>query len=148
MRESRGLGRLVDRRPDEGTELDRPPPRDLALALNVFGCILRVTPVFALGCRASGLVAIEEHHQLVTDGLCRVIRRPSYVGLLLGLIGWSLSLALAGNGETPSPSYTTTRQESRHAKAPEERYARREGRYPGGPPTDQTCAAAAIRRSE
>ena len=29
-----------------------------------------------------------------------------------------LCLASAGNGETPHPSYTTTRQESHHAKAP------------------------------
>ncbi len=33
-----------------------------------------------------------------------------------------LCLASAGNGGTPSPSYTTTRQESHHAKAAEELY--------------------------
>ena len=43
-------------------------------------------------------------------------------------------LASAGNGETPHPSYTTTRQESRHAKAPQELYACREGRHPSAPP--------------
>ena len=41
--------------------------------------------------------------------------------------------ASAGNGETPRPSYTTTRQESLHAKAPQELYARREGRHPPAP---------------
>ena len=41
--------------------------------------------------------------------------------------------ASAGNGETPHPSYTTTRQESHHAKAPQELYACREGRHPPAP---------------
>jgi hypothetical protein len=42
--------------------------------------------------------------------------------------------ASAGNGETPHPSYTTTRQESHHAKAPQELYACREGRHPQASP--------------
>jgi hypothetical protein len=43
----------------------------------------------------------------------------------LGFAGSALKcLASAGNGETPHPSYTTTRQESHHAKAPQELYAR------------------------
>jgi protein-S-isoprenylcysteine O-methyltransferase Ste14 len=35
-------------------------------------------------------VAIQEGHELVTGGLYRVIRHPSYLGLLLGLLGWAL----------------------------------------------------------
>jgi len=46
--------------------------------------------VFVLGRRFSGLVAIQEGHELVTGGLYRVIRHPSYLGLLLGLFGWAL----------------------------------------------------------
>src|SRR5262249_58999382 len=40
--------------------------------------------------RFSALVAIQEGHELVTGGLYRVIRHPSYLGLLLGLFGWVL----------------------------------------------------------
>ena len=56
----------------------------------VVGSVLRLAPVFVLGRRFSGLVAIQEGHELVTGGLYRVIRHPSYLGLLLGLFGWAL----------------------------------------------------------
>jgi protein-S-isoprenylcysteine O-methyltransferase Ste14 len=49
-----------------------------------------VGAVFVLGRRFSGLVAIQEGHELETGGLYRVIRHPSYLGLLLGLFGWVL----------------------------------------------------------
>jgi protein-S-isoprenylcysteine O-methyltransferase Ste14 len=64
--------------------------RYLGLALFVVGSVLRVAAVFVLGRRFSGLVAIQEGHELVTGGLYRVIRHPSYLGLLLGLFGWAL----------------------------------------------------------
>jgi protein-S-isoprenylcysteine O-methyltransferase Ste14 len=64
--------------------------RYLGLALFVVGIALRVGAVFVLGRRFSGLVAIQEGHELVTGGLYRVIRHPSYLGLLLGLLGWAL----------------------------------------------------------
>jgi protein-S-isoprenylcysteine O-methyltransferase Ste14 len=70
--------------------LDGDTMRYLGLALFVVGCLLRVAPVFVLGRRFSGLVAIQEGHELVTGGLYRVIRHPSYLGLLLGLFGWAL----------------------------------------------------------
>jgi protein-S-isoprenylcysteine O-methyltransferase Ste14 len=60
------------------------------LALYVIGVVVRLLPVFVLGRRFSGLVAIQEGHELVTGGLYRVIRHPSYLGLLLGLFGWAL----------------------------------------------------------
>jgi protein-S-isoprenylcysteine O-methyltransferase Ste14 len=47
--------------------------------------------VFVLGRRFSGLVAIQRGHALVTDGLYRVIRNPSYLGLLVMLGGWALA---------------------------------------------------------
>jgi protein-S-isoprenylcysteine O-methyltransferase Ste14 len=64
--------------------------RYFGLALFIVGSTLRVVPVFVLGRRFSGLVAIQEGHTLVTGGVYRVIRHPSYLGLLLGLFGWSL----------------------------------------------------------
>ena len=64
--------------------------RYLGLALFVVGCVLRLAPVFVLGRRFSGLVAIQEGHELVTGGLYRVIRHPSYLGLLMALFGWAL----------------------------------------------------------
>ena len=76
------------------------PPRDLddrrrrgplpGAGVFVVGSVFRLTPVFVLGRRFSGLVAIQEGHELVTDGLYRVIRHPSYLGLLLALFGWDL----------------------------------------------------------
>jgi protein-S-isoprenylcysteine O-methyltransferase Ste14 len=55
------------------------------------GGILRLWPVFVLGNRFSGLVAIQEGHTLMTTGIYRTIRNPSYLGLLLGALGWSLA---------------------------------------------------------
>jgi protein-S-isoprenylcysteine O-methyltransferase Ste14 len=34
---------------------------------------------------------IYQGHELVTEGLNRMIRHPSYLGLLLGLFGWALA---------------------------------------------------------
>jgi protein-S-isoprenylcysteine O-methyltransferase Ste14 len=61
------------------------------VALYAFGGVLRIAPVFALGERFSGLVAIQPNHALVTDGLYRHIRTPSYLGLLIGTLGWALA---------------------------------------------------------
>jgi protein-S-isoprenylcysteine O-methyltransferase Ste14 len=61
------------------------------VALFAIGGILRIAPVFTLGRRFSGLVAIQKDHVLVTDGLYRVIRNPSYLGALIMLVGWALA---------------------------------------------------------
>jgi protein-S-isoprenylcysteine O-methyltransferase Ste14 len=44
-----------------------------------------------LGHRFSGLVAIQPGHTLVTSGIYRIIRHPSYLGLLIGTLGWGLA---------------------------------------------------------
>jgi protein-S-isoprenylcysteine O-methyltransferase Ste14 len=44
-----------------------------------------------LGRRFSGLVAIQPGHTLVTSGIYGIIRHPSYLGLLVGALGWSLA---------------------------------------------------------
>ena len=47
--------------------------------------------MFVLGQRFSGLVAIQPGHTLVTSGVYGVIRHPSYLGLLINSLGWSLA---------------------------------------------------------
>jgi len=55
------------------------------------GGALRIWPVFLLGHRFSGLVAIQPGHTLVTGGVYGVIRNPSYLGLLVNSLGWGLA---------------------------------------------------------
>lgn len=64
--------------------------RWLGVVLYLAGGALRIWPVFVLGRRFSGLVAIQPGHTLVTDGIYRHIRNPSYLGLLVNSVGWSL----------------------------------------------------------
>jgi len=65
--------------------------RWIGVVLFIVGGALRLWPVFILGRRFSGLVAIQQGHRLVTDGLYGVIRHPSYLGLLVNSLGWSLA---------------------------------------------------------
>jgi protein-S-isoprenylcysteine O-methyltransferase Ste14 len=65
--------------------------RWLGVALYAVGGALRLWPVYVLGNRFSGLVAIQPGHTLVTGGIYRVIRNPSYLGLLLNSLGWALA---------------------------------------------------------
>jgi protein-S-isoprenylcysteine O-methyltransferase Ste14 len=44
-----------------------------------------------LGKRFSGLVAIQPDHSLVTDGIYRSLRNPSYLGMLVIAVGWALA---------------------------------------------------------
>ena len=65
--------------------------RWVGVAIYAIGGALRLWPVFVLGRRFSGLVAIQPGHELVTTGLYAHIRNPSYLGLLIGLVGWALA---------------------------------------------------------
>ena len=65
--------------------------RWLGVVLFAAGGALRIWPVFVLGQRFSGLVAIQPGHTLVTSGVYEVIRHPSYLGLLINSLGWSLA---------------------------------------------------------
>jgi protein-S-isoprenylcysteine O-methyltransferase Ste14 len=71
--------------------LDGDAVRWLGVALYAGGGVLRLWPVFILGRRFSGLVAIQPGHALVTDGLYSRIRNPSYLGLLVLSLGWALA---------------------------------------------------------
>jgi protein-S-isoprenylcysteine O-methyltransferase Ste14 len=65
--------------------------RWLGGALFAVGGALRIWPVFVLGHRFSGLVAIQPGHTLVKSGVYRFIRHPSYLGLLINSLGWGLA---------------------------------------------------------
>jgi protein-S-isoprenylcysteine O-methyltransferase Ste14 len=65
--------------------------RWLGALLFIVGGALRMWPVFVLGKRFSGLVAIQPGHRLVTDGIYRTLRNPSYLGLLINGVGWALA---------------------------------------------------------
>jgi protein-S-isoprenylcysteine O-methyltransferase Ste14 len=60
------------------------------LVLYGVGVVLRLWPVFVLGRRFSPVVAIQENHTLVTGGIYGLIRHPSYLGLLVTMLGWAL----------------------------------------------------------
>lgn len=65
--------------------------RWVGVVLFAAGGALRIWPVFVLGRRFSGLVAIQPGHKLVTTGVYGVIRHPSYLGLLVNSLGWALA---------------------------------------------------------
>jgi len=71
--------------------LDGDAVRWLGVALYVGGGALRMWPVFVLGRRFSGLVAIQPGRALVTGGIYSHIRNPSYLGLLVLSLGWALA---------------------------------------------------------
>ncbi|HEY2587535.1 MAG TPA: isoprenylcysteine carboxylmethyltransferase family protein [Tepidisphaeraceae bacterium] len=57
----------------------------------LLGTILRLAAVRTLGPRHSVWVAVQSDHALVTTGLYRFVRHPSYVGALLAVFGWALA---------------------------------------------------------
>jgi protein-S-isoprenylcysteine O-methyltransferase Ste14 len=71
--------------------LDGDTIRWFGVVLFAAGGALRIWPVFVLGRRFSGLVAIQPGHALVTTGIYGVIRNPSYLGLLINSLGWGLA---------------------------------------------------------
>src|SRR5882672_8706282 len=71
--------------------------RWFGVALYAGGGALRLWPLFVLGRRFSGLVAIQPGHTLVTSGVYGVIRHPSSLGLLVNALGWGLAFR-AGMG--------------------------------------------------
>ena len=65
--------------------------RWLGALLFILGGALRLWPVFVLGKRFSGLVAIQPGHRLVTEGIYRNLRNPSYLGMMVIGTGWALA---------------------------------------------------------
>jgi protein-S-isoprenylcysteine O-methyltransferase Ste14 len=75
--------------------LDGQAMRWLGVGLFAAGGALRIWPVFVLGNRFSGLVAIQPCHTLVTSGIYGIIRHPSYLGLIVNALGWALAFRSA-----------------------------------------------------
>jgi protein-S-isoprenylcysteine O-methyltransferase Ste14 len=71
--------------------IDGDTVRWIGVVLFAAGGALRLWPVFVLGRRFSGLVAIQQGHRLVTTGIYGIIRHPSYLGLMIGTLGWVLA---------------------------------------------------------
>src|SRR5690606_9759702 len=71
--------------------IDGDTVRWIGVALYIVGGVMRMWPVFVLGDRFSGLVAIQPGHRLVTDGIYGMIRHPSYLGLIIIGFGWALA---------------------------------------------------------
>ena len=61
--------------------MDGDSVRWVGVVLFAIGGALRLWPVFVLGNRFSGLVAIQQGHTLVTTGIYSKVRNPSYLGL-------------------------------------------------------------------
>jgi len=71
--------------------IDGDATRWIGIASYAGGGVLRLWPVFVLGSRFSGLVAIQPGHKLETHGIYAVIRNPSYLGMLVMMLGWALA---------------------------------------------------------
>jgi protein-S-isoprenylcysteine O-methyltransferase Ste14 len=71
--------------------LDGDSVRWFGVVLFTVGGVMRIWPIFVLGHRFSGLVAIQPGHTLATSGIYGVIRNPSYLGVLINSLGWGLA---------------------------------------------------------
>ena len=63
----------------------------VSLLLLVGGLVIRWTAILTLGPFFNTSVAIQQDHRLVRTGLFRLVRHPSYSGLLLLFLGMALS---------------------------------------------------------
>jgi len=71
--------------------LDGEAIRWVGVVVCFLGGLLRIIPVYVLGNRFSGLVAIQPGHRLETRRVYGLIRNPSYLGLLVTSLGWVLT---------------------------------------------------------
>jgi protein-S-isoprenylcysteine O-methyltransferase Ste14 len=71
--------------------IDEETTRWVGVIVYVLGGALRLWPVFVLGSRFSGLVAIQSGHTLETHGIYSLVRNPSYLGMLINMLGWGLA---------------------------------------------------------
>jgi len=64
--------------------------RYVGLVLFLAGTTIRLVGANTLGRQCSGLVTIQDHHQLMQAGIYGVVRHPMYLGLLLEMPGFAL----------------------------------------------------------
>ena len=64
----------------------------LGLGLIIIGFIIRITAIKQLGKQFTATVQIVEDHQLITTGLYKYLRHPSYTGALITFLGGPLWL--------------------------------------------------------
>src|SRR5947207_3165994 len=64
----------------------------VAVALFAIGLVLRWWAIITLGRFFTVDVTIEQDHELVERGPFRLVRHPSYAGVLLAFVGWALTL--------------------------------------------------------
>jgi protein-S-isoprenylcysteine O-methyltransferase Ste14 len=64
----------------------------LAIVLFALGLAVRWWAIVTLGRFFTVDVTIERDHELVNAGPFRVVRHPSYTGVLLAFVGWTLTL--------------------------------------------------------
>ena len=64
--------------------------RYLGLVVYSVGCVLRIGPMFTLKNRFRAPWTTQTQHYLVTTGFYRHFRHPSYLGAILGFLGWFL----------------------------------------------------------
>src|SRR3954465_1334282 len=64
----------------------------VGVVLFVAGLILRWWAIITLGRFFTVDVTIEKDHEVVERGAFRVVRHPSYTGVLLAFVGWALTL--------------------------------------------------------
>ena len=83
--------------------IDGDAVRWLGVILFAAGGAMRIWPVFVLGTRFSGLVAIQPGHTLVTSGIYRIIRHPSYLGLARRFAGLGARLSVGCRRAPRSP---------------------------------------------
>lgn len=62
------------------------------ISLMVIGTTLRLYTVFSLKSLFTADIAIHHDHKLITDGVFKIIRHPSYSGSLLTFLGLGLTL--------------------------------------------------------
>jgi protein-S-isoprenylcysteine O-methyltransferase len=64
----------------------------VAIAIFAVGLAVRWWAIVTLGRFFTVDVTIEQDHQLVERGPFRLVRHPSYTGVLLAFVGWTLTL--------------------------------------------------------
>lgn len=66
--------------------------RYAGISIMVIGVVLRISAIASLGRMFTYNVTIRDGHELVTSGLYRHIRHPSYTGMLITFAGYGLAL--------------------------------------------------------